>query len=317
MRTAHPAAAQLRTWFALALLAACAAAFAADLDYRLQARQVAEGVFVFEGANEDFTVRNGCNIINTGFVVTGAGVVVINTGPSRLYGEQQRAAIARITREPIVQVLNLNLHPDYLFGNQAYADVPIAALPGTLRDMRAEAPGFLDNLYRICGDWMKGTEFLPASVPVSAGEIRIGTRVLALERLEGHTGDDLIVIDRHTGVLFAGGLVFHTRVPTTPHARIGPWLASLDALQKIPFRVLVPSHGQVATDGTGIEHTRDYLTWLDRTLDAAARNGRDLNEVLGLPLPDRFRRFGAADVEYVRNVTHLYGPYERRVLESR
>ncbi len=307
----------LRSLAAAVVLMAFGPTLAAGLDYRLQPRQVAEGVYVFEGANEDFTVRNGCNIINTGFIVTGAGVVVINTGPSRLYGVQQRAAIAKVTGEPIVQVLNLNLHPDYLFGNQAYADVPIAALPGTLRDMRAEAPGFLDNLYRICGDWMKGTEFVPASVPLEVGELKVGERVLGLERLEGHTNDDLVVIDRRTGVLFAGGLVFHTRVPTTPHARIGRWLAALDAVQRIPFRVLVPSHGHVAMDGTGIAHTRDYLTWLDRTLDAAAREGRDLNEVLGLALPERFRRFGAAEVEYVRNVTHLYGPYERRVLESR
>ena len=290
---------------------------AAELDYRLQPRQVAEGVYVFEGANDDFSTRNGCNIINTGFVVTGAGVVVINTGPSRLYGEQQRAAIRRITAEPVVRVLNLNLHPDYLFGNQAYADVAIGALPGTIRDMRAEAPAFLDNLYRICGDWMKGTEFLPASVPLDAGDLRIGDRILRLQRLEGHTNDDLIVIDERTGVLFAGGLVFHTRVPTTPHARIGPWLASLEKLRELPFRVLVPSHGHVAPDASGIDQTRDYLGWLDATLDAAAREGRDLNEVLAVPMPERFRGFAAREPEYVRNVTHLYGPYERRALEGR
>ncbi|HMX16019.1 MAG TPA: quinoprotein relay system zinc metallohydrolase 1 [Rhodocyclaceae bacterium] len=290
---------------------------AAELDYHLRPRQVAEGVYVFEGANDDFSTRNGCNIINTGFVVTGAGVVVINTGPSRLYGEQQRAAIRRITAEPVVRVLNLNLHPDYLFGNQAYADVAIGALPGTIRDMRAEAPAFLDNLYRICGDWMKGTEFLPASVPLDAGDLRIGDRILRLQRLEGHTNDDLIVIDERTGVLFAGGLVFHTRVPTTPHARIGPWLASLEKLRELPFRVLVPSHGHVAPDASGIDQTRDYLGWLDATLDAAAREGRDLNEVLAVPMPERFRGFAAREPEYVRNVTHLYGPYERRALEGR
>ena len=58
---------------------------------------MAPGVWVVEGANADFSPANGCNIINTAFVGTGAGVVVINTGPSRLYGEQLRALIARTT----------------------------------------------------------------------------------------------------------------------------------------------------------------------------------------------------------------------------
>ena len=39
-----------------------------------------------EGANDDFSVANGCHVITTGFITTGAGVLVINTGTSRRYG---------------------------------------------------------------------------------------------------------------------------------------------------------------------------------------------------------------------------------------
>ena len=51
-----------------------------------RARALAEGVYVVEGANDDFSVANGCHVINTGFITTGAGVLVINTGTSRRYG---------------------------------------------------------------------------------------------------------------------------------------------------------------------------------------------------------------------------------------
>jgi glyoxylase-like metal-dependent hydrolase (beta-lactamase superfamily II) len=118
---------RLMSFVAALLLCAGALAQRADpraLDYRLQARALAPGVWVVEGDNADFSVANGCNIINTGFIATGQGVLVINTGPSRLYGEQLRALIARTTPEPVVQVLHLNLHPDYFLGNQAFADVP-------------------------------------------------------------------------------------------------------------------------------------------------------------------------------------------------
>ena len=152
----------MRRRLALAWLLVAGAAVAqadpATLDYRLQARALAPGVWVVEGANADFAPANGCNIINTGFIATGAGVVVVNTGPSRRYGEQLRALIAATTREPVVQVIHLNLHPDYFLGNQAFADVPIAATVTTRAGMQREAKAYEDNLYRLCGDWMKGTE---------------------------------------------------------------------------------------------------------------------------------------------------------------
>ena len=68
----------------------------ARLDYDLKPRQIAPGTWVIEGEVADFTRANGCNIINTGFIVTGAGVVVVNTGPSRLYGEQLRALVGAV-----------------------------------------------------------------------------------------------------------------------------------------------------------------------------------------------------------------------------
>ena len=45
----------------------------ARLDYGLKARALADGVWVVEGTNADFAPANGCNIINTGFIATGAG----------------------------------------------------------------------------------------------------------------------------------------------------------------------------------------------------------------------------------------------------
>lgn len=286
----------------------------AALDYRLTPRVLAPGVYVFEGAVEDFSAKNGCNIINTGFIVTGAGVVVINTGPSRLYGEQQRAAIEKVTSEPVVLVINLNLHPDYFFGNQAYSGVRTVALAGTIQGMKREGPAYEQNLYRICGDWMRGTEAEPARDAIDPGSVRIGNRELELMRMNGHTSDDLVVIDRGSGVVFAGGLVFVDRAPTTPHARISEWMSALDKLRSLRFSAMVPSHGHVVADARGIEQTSDYLGWLDRTLADAARGGLDLTEVLASPVPQRFRMLGAIETEFVRNVTHLYPRYEQREL---
>ena len=284
-------------------------------DYRLAPRQIAPRTWVVEGAVADFERRNGCNIINTGFIATGAGVVVINTGVSRRYGEQLRAAIAKVTAEPIVRVINLNLHPDYFLGNQAFTDRPLQAEAATIAGQRREGGAYVDNLFRLCGDWMRDTESVPAREPIGPGRLRVGSHELELVSLSGHTDADLVVLDRGTGVMFAGGLAFLDRVPTTPHARLAAWIDSLDRLNAIEgVSVLVPSHGPVEAGRRAITQTRDWLTWLDETFKTAAARGLEMNEVLRLPVPQRFAHFAALKAEYARSVHHLYPSYERAVL---
>ncbi len=306
---------------AVAVAGTPAQADVARLDYRLQARAIAPRTWVIEGAVADFLPTNGCNIINTAFIATGDGVIVINTGPSRLYGEQQRRLIERTTSEPVVQVLNLNLHPDYFFGNQAWAAPGAQALAGSIAGMRAEGGAYADNLYRLCGPWMQGTEPTPAERSVEAGVRTLGQHRLELVRLQGHTQDDLVLIDHSTGVLFAGGLVFAERVPTTPHADFAAWLASLDKLENMLqlgyFRQVVPSHGPVHEGHRGIVQTRDWLRWLAGHMREQAQAGRDLSEVLGMPVPARFASWAAQPVELQRTLAQWYPVYEQQALEGR
>jgi quinoprotein relay system zinc metallohydrolase 1 len=312
---------KLLAWLVLALSGGVSAQGAPQvdrvrLDYGLSARALAPGVFVVEGTNADFAPANGCNIINTGFIATGAGVLVINTGPSKRYGEQLRALIERTTPEPILQVIHLNLHPDYFLGNQAFGDVPRLATATTRAGMSREAKTYEDNLYRLCGDWMKGTEALLPTGSVAPGPLRVGGRELELREYRGHTDSDLVLIDRASGVVFAGGLVFAQRVPTTPHAQIGPWLQSLQAFATLPVKVLVPSHGPVRADTSAVGGTRRYLQWLDSSFTRAAEQGTEVNELLRAEVPAEFRGWAALQTEYVRNVAHLYPRYEQAVLRG-
>ena len=324
-----------------ALLLACSAGLAcaqattatvptvhmATLNYALQPRQLAPGHWVMEGSVDDFGRHNGCNIINTAFVVGQEGGLVINTGPSLLYGMQQRKALEGLVAKASpglatrTQVLNLNLHPDYFFGNQAWADRPTLALPGSRAGMAAEGAAYADNLYRLCGDWMKGTESTPAQTDVKPGALELGGRSLELRRLQGHTADDLVVLDPVARVAYVGGLVFMDRVPTTPHAQFGQWLASLDTLAQWltegQYEWVVPSHGPVHKGLAGVNQTRDWLRWLLATMESSAAKGMDLNEVLmDTPIPDRFARWAAQPAELHRSLTQWYPSFEAQALTA-
>lgn len=300
----------------LVVLAGVAAA--ADFDYRLQPARVADGVYAFIGKTEDFTPANGGNIVNTGFIVAPAGIIVIDSGPSRRYGEQMRRAIAAVSDRPLAMVINTHHHPDHFLGNQAFADVPLAALPTTIAGIAGEGNAFAENLYRLTGDWMQGTEVVVPNRPLSAGHLDIAGRRLRLIALAGHTGADLAVYDETSGVLFAGDLAFNHRAPTTPHADIGRWLAALGQLEAITgeagFRALLPGHGPVAGDAGPLRQTRAWLEWLDGAMRRAAGDGLDMNDVLARPLPAAFAQLPVAASEYRRSVGHLFPAAERQAL---
>ena len=240
---------------------------------------------------------------------------MIDTGPSLLYGREMRDAIAKVTPLPVIRVINTHLHPDHIFGNQAFADVGIEALPATIHGEEAQGKAFADNMYRMVGPWMQGTELHPPSRPLPRAVQSVGGHRLEMIAVSGHTDADLMILDHSTGVLFASDMAFLDRAPTTPHAHVAAWVAALDEMAKLPFTVLVPGHGRPDRDRRAIRQTRDWLVWLDATLKHAAAEGMEMTEVMGLPLPERFAAMELAREEFIRSVSHLYPRLEQASFE--
>lgn len=301
---------------ALTLLAALPAArvWAQPLEYGLAPRPVADGIWLVEGTRDYFSRANGGNIVNTVLVGTDAGTLVIDTGSTRRYGEELRAAAEAATGRPVIEVWNTHHHPDHVLGNQAFADLPIRALPATA-DLAAEhGEGYADSLYRLLGDWMRGTSVVPPSGTLAGGEVELGGRRLRLMPFSGHSEADLAILDTRSGVLVPGDLVFRDRAPATASADLAAWRESLGALRRIGGSAILPGHGPLHRDASGIEQTLNYLDWLETTLRSAARDGLDMMEAMAADLPARHALLGAQPGEFHRSVVHLFPGLEKEVL---
>jgi len=288
---------------------------AAELRYGLKPVEIAPGVWVVEGRTENFSRINGGNIVNTAFVITSAGVVVIDTGPSRQYGEELRAAIAAHTDQPVTHVLLTHHHPDHVFGNQAFDPSTLYALPATREQLASDGEAFSDNMYRMIGDWMRGTEIILPAREVVPGELVVGDHRFQLMAFTGHTGADLVVFDETSKTLFASDMVFFNRALTTPQTPgLKVWAAELEQLEALDFDRLVPGHGPVVNDGVAFAQMKDYITWLDSMMTESARQGLTLSEVMDQPVPPRFDTVAESRYELIRTATHLYSDYEKASL---
>lgn len=288
-------------------------ALAGPLEYNLKATLVAPGTYVVIGATEYFSHENGGNIVNTAFVDTDDGVVVIDTGPSLRYGNELRRLIKTTLNKDIVRVYITHHHPDHFLGNQAFDRASIATLPKVIENIKAEGEGLVENMYRLEGDWMRGTQVVIPGLALKSSEI-IGGHAFEVLPLGGHTSADLAILDAKTGVLFAGDLAFLDRAPTTPHAELGRWHKSLDELEKIKHDLVVPGHGPAEGGGRAIAQTRDYLKWLEGMMRSSIEKGLNMTDIMETPIPARFKSVDVLPGEMQRSVAHLYRKMEEELL---
>ena len=299
---------------AAALVAVLSGAASVAAQAPLPVSEVAQGVFVHQGPHEDFTPANGGGIANLGFVIGEHSVAVIDSGGSRAEGERLLAAIRARTGLPVSHVILTHVHPDHVLGTSAFmgAGAEVVGHANLAAALAQSGPIYLANLRRLIGAGMEGTSIVPPTQAVSdAATIDLGGRVLELRAWPtAHTATDLTVLDRTTGTLFAGDLLFMERLPVVDGSLLG-WLRVMDELQALPATRVVPGHGPPSAPWPDAARPqRDYLLYLRDQVRAELGRHRTLEQAVDeIPPPSGALWLLAAD-NHARNVTASFTELE-------
>ncbi|MCK8516900.1 quinoprotein relay system zinc metallohydrolase 2 [Methylonatrum kenyense] len=217
----------------------------------LAMEQLADGIYVHQGVHEDVDSGNRGDIANIGFVIGDDCVAVIDTGGSPAVGEDLRAAVEQRTEKPICHVINTHVHPDHVFGNNAFVDSG-AEFIGHHRlaaQLSARGEYYREAMARMLDTELDENVIVPPDRAVEDSmELDLGGRVLRLQAMPtAHTDTDLVVLDQATGTLWLGDLLFVDRIPSLDGSLLG-WLAVMDDLRDIDAERVVPGHGPVSLD---------------------------------------------------------------------
>ena len=279
----------------------------------LVTEEVAPGIHIRRGVDEDVTAQNEDAIANIGFIVGRDAVAVIDPGGSLIDGQRLRATIRQTTQLPIKYVVMSHVHPDHIFGAPAFQQdhpqfVGHARLPRTLA-LRAEF--YRKRLEDTLGKERAGRAVAPTMLVDGHAEIDLGDRVLALTAHgTAHTDCDLSVMDRKSGTLLPADLLFVQRIPSLDGSLRG-WIKELAALKSAPAQRAVPGHGPTGVKWpSGAGDLERYLGVLLRETKEAIAKGTDLEAAVGIVAQGERSRWKLFDDYNGHNVTQAFKELE-------
>jgi glyoxylase-like metal-dependent hydrolase (beta-lactamase superfamily II) len=249
---------------------------------------------------------------NVGIIVGRKAVLVVDTGMGTRNAETVLKEVAKVAAGKPVYIVTTHVHPEHDMGAHAFPnDSKLIRSKTQVEDIAAGAGMNLVPVFAARSDLNKQ---LLADAGHRAADIVFDERyTLDLGGLKAqiramgtnHThGDTVVFAD---GVLFAGDVAMKPQPAfSNPTATITHWLASLDALEALHPKRIVPSHGPFG----GVEIIEGYRGYLTRVRDRTAelkKAGKSQDEAIQIitdemsaQYPDKNRLAGAIRAGYAQ-----------------
>lgn len=255
--------------------------FAQDLPFK----QVAPGIFAYIGETGMRTYENEGMNANAGFIVTQAGVVVVDSGPNYRMAQKIHAAIRKVTRQPVKFVINTGGQDHRWLGNGYFKahGAEIIASSAAVEDMQARGAMQMDGMKSTLRERFAGTTLtLPTRSFDKELTLNLGGRDIHILHFQAaHTPGDSVVWLPKEGVVFAGDLVFVDRLlGVLPFSSASGWLASFEEMARLQPRLIIPGHGDVCDLAKARRETADYLRLLLSYMAGAVDKLEDLQQAI-------------------------------------
>ncbi len=230
--------------------------------------RVAPRTYVIHGPMGHPTPDNRAFINNPAFVITSAGVVVVDPGSSLEIGNSVLRKIAAVSDKPVVAVLNTHVHGDHWLGNdafhRAYPEARIYAHPNMIAEVENGAGGqWVDLLMRLTDGAVAGTRVVGPTTALSDGdEISIGDVRFRIHHTgKAHTLTDIMIEVPEEDLIFTGDNANNGRIVRMDDGSFAGNVKALDRALELNRKVYVPGHGRTGGKEV-VQAYRRYLATL-------------------------------------------------------
>lgn len=278
--------------------------------------KIAPDVYAVIGDLGPQTYENDGLNNNLGFIVTGDGVLVINSGPSTRVAKALHAAIRKITPQPVKWVVNVNSQNHQWLGNGYFKSVGATILAHREADRVMHDAGETQIAANrtLLREKAAGTTLTyPGELVDDKREIKPGNTVVQLLHFgHAHTPGDMVVWLPQQKIIFSGDIVYTERIlGVLPISHSGDWVRVFDKLAQLDPKTIVPGHGHPTGLERARKETRDYLAYLRAEIGKSLDRGDTLQDAVDTIDQSGFRYLVNFDQLAKRNVNQIYLEMEK------
>lgn len=250
-----------------------------------KAEKVVDNVYAIVGPLGQRNMDNDGSNANFGFIVTAQGVILIDSGASKLGAEKIATAIAQVSQQPVRWVVNTGSQDHRWMGNDYFASqgAQIYALKRTAATQAEFANQHMQMLAGFLGARLDGTKPLPATTLLDGAEatLELGGETLTLRHTDAHFPGDAWVWLPKRNVMFTGDLVYVDRIlGVLPWSSVKNGQKAFHALEALNPKHIVPGHGGVCDMAKAKRDSGDYEDFLANVIGKAAQDMEALDATL-------------------------------------
>ncbi len=244
--------------------------------------EVIPGVWSAIGATAPPGYDNSGHNNNLSFIVTGDGVIVVNSGAAPILAEALHAEIKAVTDEPVRLVINENGQGHAMLGNSYWIaqGVPILAHEDAAHEFEARAWQLLQGMKAYNKDKAAGAEIaMPTETFSDRHDIEMGgMRIEVLHLGPAHSPGDISVWLPEQRLVIAGDIAFHERMlPIFDDTDTAAWIETWEtAFEPLGALYVIPGHGHPTSMAQVRRYTHDYLVDLRDKIGAHLEAGGSL-----------------------------------------
>lgn len=244
--------------------------------------EVIPGVWSAIGATAPPGYDNSGHNNNLSFIVTGDGVIVVNSGAAPILAEALHAEIKAVTDQPVRLVINENGQGHAMLGNSYWIaqGVPILAHEDAAHEFEARSWQLLEGMKAYNRDKAEGAEIaMPTETFGDRRDIKMGDMQIEVLHLgPAHSPGDISVWLPEQRLVIAGDIAFHERMlPIFDDTDTAAWLDTWEnAFEPLGALYVIPGHGHPTNMAQVRRYTHDYLADLRGKIGAHIEAGGSL-----------------------------------------
>ncbi len=237
--------------------------YGVSFEYHLKPYTVTEGVSCFFGLYGDAKEENGGRVVNTCYVESSEGYIVIDSGPTYQYAQQAYNAMQEVNPLPVKYVINTTVQDTHVLGNEFYQEQG-AKLVGPESYYKLFNQDITSTIsHKISKDAFFNTRLVPLDSYIKKNkEITVGDVTLEVKQFNRENGRHLVAYFPKKQIVFVGNYVSNGQAPDMDKQySLKSWKETLSEIENLSWNYLISSHG-TKIDRTALVNTKKYLNFL-------------------------------------------------------